>query len=47
MHIVPLQAEALAIAQELLRLGLPDYDACRRAWERTKAIIGRPGRSHP
>jgi integrase len=42
LHIVPLQPEALAIAKELLRIGLPDYDGCRRAWDRTKAIIGRP-----
>jgi integrase len=41
LHIVPLQPEALAIAQELMRLGLPDYDACRRAWDRAKAIVGR------
>ena len=42
LHIVPLQAEALAIAKELLRIGLPDYDGCRRAWDRARAIIGRP-----
>jgi integrase len=41
LHIVPLQPEALGIAKELLRIGLPDYDACRRAWDRAKAIIGR------
>jgi integrase len=41
LHIVPLQAEALVIAKELLRIGLPDYDACRRAWDRTRTIIGR------
>jgi integrase len=41
LHIVPLQAEALAIARELMRIGLPDYDACRRAWDRAKATIGR------
>jgi integrase len=42
LHIVPLQDEALAIAHELLRIGLPDYEACSRAWERTKKIIGCP-----
>jgi integrase len=42
VHVIPLQAEALAIAQELMRLGLPDYEDCRRAWDRAKAIIGRP-----
>ena len=42
LHVSPLQAEALAIAQELLRIGLPGYRACRRAWERARAIIGRP-----
>ena len=41
LHIVPLQAEALAIAKELLQIGLPDYDACRRAWDRVRAVIGR------
>ena len=41
-HIVPLQPAALDIAQELLRIGLPNYEDCRRAWDRTKAIIGRP-----
>ena len=28
--------------KELLRIGVPDYDACRRAWERARTIIGRP-----
>jgi integrase len=42
LHITPLQQEALNIAQELTRIGLPDYDACRRAWDRAKAVIGRP-----
>jgi integrase len=42
LHIVPLQPEALSVAQELLRIGLPNYEDCRRAWRRTKAIIGRP-----
>ena len=41
LHIVPLQDEALAIAKELLRIGLPDYDGCRRAWLRVRTVIGR------
>ncbi|MBR0695212.1 site-specific integrase [Bradyrhizobium lablabi] len=40
-HIVPLQVEALALAKEILRIGLPDYDACRRAWSRARKIVGR------
>jgi integrase len=42
LHIAPLAPAALAAAQELLRLGPSDYDACRRAWERVRALIGRP-----
>jgi len=41
MHIVPLQTEAVAITQELLALGLPDYEGCKRAWERARKIIDR------
>jgi integrase len=41
VHVVPLQPEALAIAKELLRVGPPDYEACRRAWRRARKIIGR------
>jgi integrase len=41
VHIVPLQPEALAIARELLAIGLPDYESCKRAWERARKIIGR------
>ena len=39
---MPLQDEALAIAQELLALGPPEYRACVHAWARVRAIIGRP-----
>jgi integrase len=42
VHVIPLQPDALAIAKKLQRSGLPDYDACRRAWDRAKAVIGRP-----
>jgi integrase len=41
LHVIPLQPEALSIAQELLRLGLPDYESCKRAWKRARKIIGR------
>jgi integrase len=41
LHIVPLQPEALNVAQELLRIGLPDYETCKRCWERARKIIGR------
>ena len=41
LHIVPLQPEAMAIAQQLLALGLPDYESCKRCWERARKIIGR------
>ena len=41
LHIVPLQPEALYVAQELLRIGLPDYETCKRCWERARKIIGR------
>ncbi|MFH0301005.1 tyrosine-type recombinase/integrase [Bradyrhizobium sp. 31Argb] len=41
VHIVPLQPEALAIARELLAIGLPDYESCKRAWKRARTIIGR------
>jgi integrase len=53
LHIVPLQPEALNVAQELLRIGLPDYETCKRCWERARKIIGRedvrirPRRSAP
>jgi integrase len=40
VHIVPLQPEALAIARELLAIGLPDYESCKRAWERARKIVG-------
>jgi integrase len=41
LHIVPLQPEALAIARQLLSIGLPDYESCKRCWERARKIIGR------
>jgi integrase len=41
VHILPLQPEALAVAHELLRIGLPDYESCKRAWKRARKIIGR------
>jgi len=41
VHVVPLQPDALAIAKELLSIGLPDYEACKRCWERARKIIGR------
>jgi integrase len=41
-HILPLQDEALAVARELLRIGLPDHDDCRRVWGRVRVKIGRP-----
>jgi integrase len=42
LHITPLSQAALAVAQELLRGARPDYEACRRAWERAREVIGRP-----
>jgi integrase len=42
LHIIPLQAEALDVAQELLRVGVPTYDQVRALWARTKGIVGRP-----
>jgi integrase len=41
LHIVPLQPEALAIAESLLSLGPPPYRSCVRVWERVRATIGR------
>jgi integrase len=41
-HIVPLQKEALAVLRELLKLDLPDYPQCRRAWWRVRAKLKRP-----
>jgi len=41
LHIVPLQGEAMAIAQQLLSIGLPDYESCKRCWKRSRKIIGR------
>jgi integrase len=41
VHVVPLQRDALPVIRESLRLGPPDYDDCRRAWDRVKAALGR------
>jgi integrase len=41
LHIVPLQAEALAIAEQLVRIGPPDYESCKRCWERARKILDR------
>ena len=38
---MPLQPEALAIALKLLGAGVPDYESCKRCWERARKIIGR------
>jgi integrase len=42
ISIVPLQPEALAVAEALLAIGLPEYKTCTRVWARTRAVIGRP-----
>jgi site-specific recombinase XerD len=40
---VPLQPEALAVAQELAaRPDRPGYLACLKVWTRVRAAIGRP-----
>jgi integrase len=41
LHVVPLTAEALSVAQELLRLPRPKYEDCRQAWLRARKTIGR------
>ena len=41
-HIIPLQADALDVAKQLLDVGVPTYDGVRIVWERVKEIIGRP-----
>jgi integrase len=41
LHIVPLQDEALAIAEKLLSHPRPKYEDCRQAWLRARKIIGR------
>jgi integrase len=40
--VIPLQDEAVNLAQELLRIGVPDYESCRLCWGRVRVIIGRP-----
>ena len=42
VSIVPLQPEALAIAEALLSIGPPPYRSCVRVWECVRAVIGRP-----
>ena len=40
--IVPLQPEALAVVEALLRFdGRLDHDTCHRCWERVRAKLGR------
>ena len=41
LHILPMQKEALDLALELIELGLPDYESCKRCWERARKVIGR------
>lgn len=41
-HVSPLSAEALDVARQLLRLGLPCYDTCLLCWGRVKLVINRP-----
>lgn len=38
LHVLPLQKEALTLALELLELGTPDYESCKRAWKRASKI---------
>ena len=41
LHVLPLQAEALAIAEALLAIGLPTYWQVRMLWERVRVALGR------
>jgi integrase len=41
-HILPLQPEALTIAQALLAIGLPNYRSVKLLWRRVRVAIGRP-----
>jgi integrase len=41
LHIVPMQGEALAVAQQLISNGATDYESAKRCWERARKIIGR------
>ena len=41
-HVLPLQAEALAIAEALLVIGVPNYTQVRKLWKRVRVAIGRP-----
>jgi hypothetical protein len=36
LHVLPSQKEALALALELLEVGVPDYESCKRAWKRAR-----------
>jgi integrase len=42
IHILPLQPEALAIAQALLAIGLPNYTQVKLLWKQVRVAIGRP-----
>ena len=46
LHITPLSAEAVAVAQQLLQLGLPNYDGVRAVWRKTKTHHRSAGRSN-
>jgi integrase len=41
LHITPLAPQALEVALQLLALGVPDYESCKRAWQRARRAIGR------
>ena len=41
-HILPLQSDALTIAQALLAIGLPNYTQVKLLWKRVRVAIGRP-----
>ena len=41
-HILPLQPEALTIAQALLAIGLPNYTQVKLLWKQVRVAIGRP-----
>ena len=41
-HVLPLQPEALTIAQALLAIGLPNYTQVKLLWKRVRVAIGRP-----
>jgi integrase len=39
--VVPLQDEAIVVAEALLALGPPDYESCRLCWGRVRKVINR------